>query len=78
MEMFKRRNSQGEEEGTFYVLHIIPLIFYPFLLFFFITHTHQQRFFIFPTILHFGKCFKSTPDCFLHQKKMVEAIEENE
>jgi len=27
MEMFKRRNSQGEEEGTFYVLHIIPLFF---------------------------------------------------
>lgn len=28
-EMFKRSVSQGEEEGTFYVLHIIPLIFSP-------------------------------------------------
>jgi hypothetical protein len=28
-EMFKRSVSQGEEEGTFYVLHIIPLIFFP-------------------------------------------------
>jgi hypothetical protein len=28
-EMFKRRSEQGEEEGTFYVLHIIPLIFFP-------------------------------------------------
>jgi len=28
-EMFKRSVTQGEEEGTFYVLHIIPLIFFP-------------------------------------------------
>jgi hypothetical protein len=35
-EMAKIRISQGEEEGTFNVLHIIPLNFFPFLLFFFI------------------------------------------
>ncbi len=42
--MFKRRNSQGEEEGTFNVLHIIPLIFYPFLLFFF-HHSFRKKMF---------------------------------
>jgi len=33
-EMFKRSVTQGEEEGTFYVLHIIPLIFFPSFLIF--------------------------------------------
>jgi hypothetical protein len=36
-EMAKIRISQGEEEGTFNVLHIIPLIFFPSFYFFFIT-----------------------------------------
>jgi len=74
-EMLKRKSSQGEEEGTFNVLHIIPLIFFPS--FYFFSSCFNNNI-LFHPLTFFGKCFKETPDSLQKKKKLMEACIKNE